>query len=228
MQDTLLLLLPLPHVTQRCRQESQRFFHGKKHNPIFCYELFRRAILDRSELAWSALVEQYTQFTPLLPGWIRQHPLFESCDEDLEFFVNRSFEKLWLALRRKRLEQFPDLKSLLRYLQMCVHSSIIDHLRARKANQRLVSIDAIEPAVESDLSHIHDLELWSAIEARLNDEQEWIALYCRYIEDMAPREIAAHYSDLFPETADVYRVIQRVLMRLRRDSELKTNFAAND
>ena len=60
---------------------------------------------------------------------MQRHAAFPASGEEAQYFVNRAFDKLWTAMTPQKFERFPDLKSLLRYLQMCVHSAIIDHVR---------------------------------------------------------------------------------------------------
>ncbi len=125
MTQVDLQALTISGISHRCAQESDRFFNRQAYDPRFCYELFRRAILLRNELAWARIFAQYQR---LVSHWVERNAAFASSGEDVVYFVNRAFEKMWLGITPKKFETFPDLKSILRYLQMCVHSVLIDFL----------------------------------------------------------------------------------------------------
>ncbi len=154
------------NLVQHCRHESQRFFQQQPNDPSFCYELFRRAVNGPNQAAWSAI---YSQYTPLAVGWVEHHAGFASCEEEALYFVNRAFEKMWSALTPEKFTRFADLKSLLRYLQLCVHSVIIDQIRTAQ------QVALAEPAgtwhgLESDvLDELTRGELWQRIGTHLND-----------------------------------------------------------
>ena len=70
-------------------------------------------------------------------------------DEEPQYFANRAFEKMWGVLSPQKFGQFPNLKSLLRYLQMCVHSVIVDYAR-RGEQATLLEDSEREPVVLRD------------------------------------------------------------------------------
>ena len=209
------------NLVQQCRRESQRFFQQQPNDPTFCYELFRRAMISRDQAAWSAI---YDQYTPLALGWVERHASFASCEEESLYFVNRAFEKMWSALSPEKFGRFPDLKSLLRYLQLCIHSVIIDY--ARTAQQ----VELAEPTgswqgLESDvLAEMARGELWQRIGTHLNDKREKQLLYYRYALGLKPREICNRFADEFPEVGEIYVMNQNILARLRRDDALRQFF----
>ena len=110
-----LTLLTLRTLCDRCAKESKRFFARLDHDSRFCYELFRRAFVHGNELAWNCLYEQYQE---LVLSWIVKHPLYSGLGEEADYFMNRAFEKMWQGIPAENFAKFPDLKSLLRYLQI--------------------------------------------------------------------------------------------------------------
>jgi hypothetical protein len=230
MQETELQTLTLAGVAHRCAQESELFFRRQSYDPRFCFELFRRAILERNQLAWSSL---YTQYRPLVAGWVERHSSFATSGEETQYFVNRAFEQMWSALNAEKFARFPDLKALLRYLQMCVHSAIIDSVRGGKTVQGEpldlqgdlgpAGPDVAEEAIEG----LHGRELWAWIETQLNDEKERLVLYGSFALALKPREIYTRFAPSFRDVSEVYRVKENVLARLRRAPELR-KFAADD
>ena len=75
-----LRTLSLEELAQRCAAETERFFRRVGgHDNQFCFELFRLALADRSDAAWSKL---YAQYRGLVTGWIHEHPQFAVVDEE--------------------------------------------------------------------------------------------------------------------------------------------------
>jgi DNA-directed RNA polymerase specialized sigma24 family protein len=217
--------LALASIAHRCTRETDAFFQRRSHDPAYCYELFRRAIVDRSQPAWHVL---YAQYCPLVAGWVERHPAFVVTGEEVQFFVNRAFEKMWAALDAGKFAQFPDLKSLLRYLQMCVHSTIVDHSRKAEQVVESVEVESLSDGSSTQGPRSDDLALvgvyreqfWEQINARLNDEKERRVVYGSYVLGLKPRELCETYQETFDDVRDVYRVKENVLARLRRDAEL--------
>jgi DNA-directed RNA polymerase specialized sigma24 family protein len=215
----------LAEVARRCAQETTRFFRGQDSDARFCYELFRRALLEHDEGAWELL---YTQYGPLIAGWVKRHPAFPSSGEDSAYFVNRALEKLWAAVPPERFSRFPDLPALLRYLQMCVHSAILDHVRRTERLAVCVLDDvgaAGNPAdvtVEDEvLAHSYREEFWREIERRLHGEKERCVVYGAFVLALKPRELLARFPNTFRDVREVYGIKENVLARLSRDDDLR-------
>jgi DNA-directed RNA polymerase specialized sigma24 family protein len=226
MSDEIdLRVLGLASISHRCARETEFFFQRQRYDPRYCYELFRRAIIDRSQQAWELI---YVQYRPLVAGWVGRHPAFPVSGEEVQYFVNRAFEKMWGALSSDKFGRFPDLKSLLRYLQMCVHSVVVD--QARAAEQALVDVQLEAAAAHSAsnapreadraLAGVYRQEFWDQIRARLNDEKEQLVVYGSFVLALKPRELYAQSKGVFRDVKEVYRVKENVLARLRRDAEL--------
>jgi len=161
-------------------------------------------------------------------GWVRRHPAFPESGEEASYFVNRAFEKMWAALTPTKFLRFPNLKSLLRYLQVCVHSVILDHVRA--AEQATVEIQvefsfqgngANLPVVEEQaLARVQRQEFWAKITVRLRNDKERRVLYGSFVLGLKPRELYAEFQNTFSDVNEIYRIKENVLARLRRDAEL--------
>jgi len=139
---------------------------------------------------------------------------------------------MWLALNPDRFGRFPNLKSLLRYLQMCVHSTILDVVRAKECPVADTPIETLavgdrsnEPAVErAALDPVQRQELWREIEARLRSDQERRVVYGSFVLALKPSELHDRYPDTFRDVKHVYRVKENVLARLSRDNTLRALF----
>jgi hypothetical protein len=219
-----LKLLTLSGVAHRCAEESEHFFQGQSHDPRYCFELFCRAILQRDNHAWTLI---YTQYTPLVTSWVRRHPAFALADEEAPYFVNRAFEKMWTALTPEKFSNsFADLASLLRYLQMCVHSAIVDFGRAKEQAKLIIEANATTlpptagPSIEDRvLSRAAREELYRWLNNRLKDEKEQRVIYGLFILGLKPRELVSQFEWSFRDVNEVYQVKENVMARLRRDSK---------
>jgi hypothetical protein len=124
---------------------------------------------------------------------------------------------------------FPDLKSVLRYLQLCVHTIIVDFMRAReKADLMSADSDSLaekEPAGQSiedqALAQAQREELWRWLDERMHTEKERRVIYATFVLALKPREVFNQYRSLFRDVDEVYLVKENVLARLRRDEGLK-------
>lgn len=182
--------------------------------------------MGRNQRAWELV---YAQYRPLVVGWVERHSAFPASGEEIQYFVNRAFEKMWVALTPDKFSQFSNLKSLLRYLQMCVHSVILDEVRV--AEKAVVSVQAevssvgsgpSGPVVENQaLARVRRQEFWGEISARLRNEKEHRVVYGSFVLALKPRELYAQFRETFRDVTEVYRVKENVLARLRRDAELK-------
>lgn len=221
-----LQLLTLAGIAHRCAQETNRFFRRQSYDPRYCFELFRRAILHRNERAWELVYEQYR---PLVIGWIERHPASPSSGEETQYFVNRAFEKMWSAVSPDKFDRFPDLKSLLSYLQMCVHSAVVDEARSSERAALSVERAVLAGGRGSKGSPIEDRALdraqrdafWHLIAERLNDENERLVVHGSFLLALKPRELYAEFQDTFDDVDEIYRIKQNVIARFRRDRELK-------
>src|SRR5213592_3231634 len=58
--------MDLAALLRRSLAESERFYRGHQHDTRFAYELFRRALVEHSEIAWEHI---YTHYSPLVESW---------------------------------------------------------------------------------------------------------------------------------------------------------------
>lgn len=225
--------LTITGLAERCAQETELFFQRKSHDSRYCFELFRRAIVERNERAWECI---YAQYRAEVTGWVRRHPASAATREEVQYFVNLAFEKMWLALTAEKFQGFSELKSVLRYLQMCAHSVMIDFMRqAERMDEEDIAEDQeIEPG-DSDsstesrvLDQIEGEALWEWIGAHLNDEKERLVVRGSFIYGLKPSEIHAQNTHIFANPGEVYRVKQNVIARLRRDPELRKLLGLDD
>src|SRR5215813_13858620 len=98
--------MPLAELARRCREETLRFLRGEPRDDAFCFEAFERAVVGRDDEAWDAIV---TQYRGILLSYISQHTVASLVRESDDYWVNRAFQRFWMAVGPERFGQFPDL-----------------------------------------------------------------------------------------------------------------------
>ncbi|WP_420632221.1 RNA polymerase sigma factor [Candidatus Leptofilum sp.] len=230
-----LSLLTFRSLCDRCRQESERFFAQKEHDPRFCYELFRRAFVHGNELAWECLYDRYQK---LVLSWVTRHALYAGLGEEASYFMNRAFEKMWQGIPADNFAKFPDLKSLLRYLQMCTHAVMVDfarwkeqaHLwdRATQVNDGEDEYDPFATIMDPDMRPEREVAhqemqaiLWQRLNDLCNSEKEHLVVHGYFVLDLKPRQIFDIHSEHFADVREVSRTKDNFLARVRRNDEFR-------
>jgi hypothetical protein len=216
--------LPVAELARRCREETLRFLRGEARDDAFCFEIFQRAVVQRSDDAWEAIVAQYRS---IVMAYVAQHTAAAIVHEPDDYWVNRAFQRFWAAVGPDRFSKFPDLPSVLKYVKLCVHSVLMDELRSRRV-ATIASLDEVpetRPAqTDSEARVIGELaseELWATISRDLQGEAERQVVYLSFVRDLKPAEIFERHSALFSSVADVYRIKRNVIERLRRNAEIR-------
>jgi DNA-directed RNA polymerase specialized sigma24 family protein len=136
---------------------------------------------------------------------------------------------MWRGLTPEKFADFDDLKSLLRYLQMCTHSVIVDYMRrkeqatlaAQVEEQEVMAMGSGDMAVERKiLTRERRSDLWRWLSEQLNDDQEYKVIHSSFVLDLKPREIVDQFPESFQDVQEVYRLKEKVMNRLRRLDEL--------
>jgi DNA-directed RNA polymerase specialized sigma24 family protein len=228
LPNTMIRELPLVELANRCREETLRFLKGEERDDAFCFEIFQRAVVGRDNAAWEAIVAQYRG---IVLAYVSQHSAAALFHESDDYWINRAFQRFWGAVGADRFSRFPDLPALLKYLKMCVHSVLMDEVRARRAAST-TSLDEVPestPAVASSegnvLGKLAGEQLWAAIQRLLQGEAEERVVYLSFARDLKPAEIAERHPGLFADVAEVYRIKRNVIERLRRSAEIRAFLA---
>ncbi len=214
----------IEELVQRCAIESERFYRGQSHDSRYSYELFRRALVDRDEVAWNYLFQQYSS---LVESWIRRSSAFTNSGESSEYFVVGAFTKFWRAITPERFASFPNLAALLQYLQLCASSVVIDTVRAQSWAEMMPEerIDASHaPRTSPDeeaMQRVDRQEFWRFIDSQLHSERERVVVFGSFVLGLTPRAIFERYAALFDSIHDVYNIKRNVLSRLSRNNHLR-------
>jgi hypothetical protein len=182
-------------------------------------------LVERAEDAWGML---YAHYYTLVQHWVEHTPAFRLSQEDADYFVNRAFEKMWCALKAEKFSQFAELQAVLRYLRMCTTSVVIDEARMAQKKQLtgLEMLDKVTSQVDSraDLGQTQVVDqqlLWQSVRAALPNEQEYQLIYHRFVLDQKPGQIVQECPESFASVQEIYRTLQNVLARLRRNTNLQ-------
>jgi len=216
--------LSLVELARRCREETLRFLGGGDRDDAYCFEIFHRAVVDREDAAWEAIVVQYRG---IVLAHVGQHTAATVLRESEDYWINRAFQRFWAAVGPDRFGLFPDLPSLLKYLKLCVHSVLMDEMRARRASATTSlddvpeSLPARTSAERTVLGNLSGQQLWEAITRELQDDAERQVVLLSFARDLKPSEIARRHPELFATVTDVYRVKRNVIERLRRNTEIR-------
>jgi hypothetical protein len=215
---------PLEELCQEARLQEQNFVSGSPSDDAAGVELFRRAIAERDEEAWAAVIDLYRG---LLLAQTGRQVVRGLVDEDDGFCVDRAFQRFWQATRSGRMHEFSDLASILKYLKMCLGSVLLDEARARR-RRPAASLDDVPPEtrVSADpaatvIGHIARRELWQVIYHELRDQSERRIAELSFVAGLTPREIRARHPDCFADVADVYRIKRTLIERLRRSPAIQ-------
>jgi hypothetical protein len=221
--------LSLSALVRHCAVETDHFYHGRSYDPRFAHDLFRRALVERDEIAWEHI---YAHYSTLVESWVRRSGAFAGSGESSEFFVVAAFTKFWRAVSPERFATFPTLAALLSYLQLCTGSVVIDSVRAQSWAE-MVAEEALPadqmPRVSADdeaLERVSRAEFWRYIDTQLNGDAERAVVLGSFVLGMKPGEICVRRPDLFASVGEVYNVKRNVLCRLSRNPELRRRLSA--
>jgi DNA-directed RNA polymerase specialized sigma24 family protein len=206
-------------LADRCMSEINNFRRGEASSDQYCLEIFRRAMLEHDEEALESLVNRFQEF---LLSAFRRHPRSEAAThlDSPENYVARAFERFWIAAVHNQQLEFTTLAAALRYLRVCLDSTILDMLRAN-ARAREVPLPesgfAGEPAVEDQ---DEGSELWEVIRTMLPGERERRLAFLLYQCNLKPREIVRLRPQEFPDVNEIHRMKRNIVDRLARSADL--------
>ncbi|MBV7338918.1 hypothetical protein KFU94_64005 [Chloroflexi bacterium TSY] len=213
-------------LLERCRQRKEDNSHES-----YCFELFRRAIVEKNEQCWSAIYQQYHQ---LIYRWIKNYinnqPAYQHISIDEE--VQNVFMNFWRAYSAEKLDKAKGLASVLQYLKACAGTTILQEIRKLKKRKNqpalVVASDDSEAAlVASDDSpdqalfqQLEAAQVWEIVDGICHDEKDRIVARLSLVSNLKPRFILDKYPDLFTDIKELYTRRQNLKERLARDTEL--------
>lgn len=218
--------MSIPDLAAACREETSRYLRRESTCDVCCCELIRRAVCERDDLAWQAVVDQYRG---LLLAWLKRHPDWSSVEEQPDdHWVDSIFMRFYTAIGPERFESFGDLAKLLRYLKACAHSALEDEVRAQRAAAPTMPLGDGAPLVSAlpnpeaaIVSRLTQRDLWQVImDAAQHEEERLVARHCLVLH-LKPSEVYERHPDRFASVRDVYRVKRNLTDRLRRNPDIR-------
>lgn len=211
--------LSLSELAQRCAEETEKFNRHQANDTQFCFELLRRALAEGQSDAFTLVYQTYERQTL---AWVRSHSRFEQTGESAEYFARAALSSFYFALRGEKFARFPALPQVLAYLKLCVHSAIMQYLRAQRTPQ-LTSLDA-----DDSHGHTPDLgarvgaaEIWERISGLLADARDRLLARCVLLQDLRPRQIVDAFPGRWRDEREISVAIYRIRRTLRNDPELR-------
>jgi hypothetical protein len=182
-------------------------------------QLFQRALDQRSDEAWSLLVERYQG---LVMAWVRNHSQREIAYRyhNPEYYVALAFERFWQATTRNQSLAFTSLEAALSYLKASLNGAILDTLRSYMRPEVPLPEPGHPQPVElarEDYTYEHDL--WDAIKNLLPAPREQRVAYLLFYCGLKPREIVQFCADEFPDVREVHRLRRNIVERLLRQAD---------
>ncbi len=213
--------LSLSELQDRCTQETNNFRHGQDEEAWHCYEIFRRAVVEKSEEAWELIVGQYQN---QVKGWVEHYPRFRDFQETTEFFVNQVFEKFWRRnFSAVEFARFPNLKALLAYLKTCVGSVMTDYWRVQKRKADMVYLDDLSPQhiqvhvfsyYDKVQNHLEQKDFWNDLRIQMDDEQAFKVLYASFVLNLKPIDIYNELPNSYNDVQEIYKIKAKAISRL--------------
>jgi hypothetical protein len=221
--ERALMRMPLARLVALSSTEMGKFLRHEPSCDAYAFELFRRAICAQESFAWQAL---YTQYHDLLRSWVRRHPAWHAGIADDEEWITEAVARFWRSMDPERFRSFPCTASILRYLKLCVHCTLLDDVRARsrislgtRPLDEQIAGELATPERVSD--HLEAQALWDAIRAEVQDETEEVVARSCLVLDLKPREVFETHPAMFSGVDDVYRVKRNLIERLRRSPAIR-------
>lgn len=200
------------------------------HEP-FCFELFRRAIAEKSEQCWAVIYQQYQK---LVYRWVLDFAKSSDPIDDLsiEDLVMDAFTAFWRAYTIEKLNNAGGLGSILSYLKSCVATTVLQ--ARRKAGKTLLKTEWDESVIDTQpattnaadweqmsFKQVSVNQLWTIVDSCCHDEKERVIARLSFVADLKPNNILEHYPDLFADVAEIYTVRRNLKNRLKRNAQLR-------
>jgi hypothetical protein len=220
--ETNLQRLPLSDLALFCAHALQVFTEGGTPDDLYPLELFRRAVVLRDSAAWGCI---YRQFAPFVLPYLLRHPQAESLLQQKApaALVDAVLSRLSANLTQEKLAHLNSLALLLKYLRVCVHSTIAD---AHRDLQLLARLEVETAPGAAALGHTGDPQagtqgLWQVLVEELSSEDERLLFTLLFARGLSTRAVCTHEPGRFSNTEAVYQMKARIFERLRASERLQ-------
>src|SRR5947208_10250776 len=217
--DEALHQISLKTLADLSTHELQRRRWDEPGGDRYCVELFRRALVEEADEAWSALQQCFTETVRSGLGSHASHDVALLRDSE-ENDIARTFSRFWYAVRDQQLE-FTTLPAALRYLHATLNGLLMDTLRSHLRG-RAREVPLPEPGCSEEPATANAIDgqsIWDDIQGFLPDERERRVAYLLYYCGLKPRDIIVRCSHEFKDVQEIYHLNHNVVKRLRRNRE---------
>jgi DNA-directed RNA polymerase specialized sigma24 family protein len=217
-----------------CRHQQA----DRSHEP-FCFELFRRALAEKSQEAWQTINQQYER---LVRSWIVEFAQTSNGvgNSSLDELTADAFYAFWRSYTAEKLQKALGLASVLAFLKSCAVTSVLQAKRKQRRSVQQTELiieggdaagserDVVDAPARSFLQGISAAELWQIVDACCGNEQERVIVRLSFVSDLKPRSILELHPGLFVDVEEVYTIRRNLKNRLARDRRLRTLWEAGD
>ncbi len=223
MRQEEIQCLSNERLAELCAEQTLLFEIKGKSDGRYCYELIRRAIFG-IEGAWDAVDVQYRP-------WLRRKVAryYQGDLESAEDLVQVSLLAFHRNITPERWHKFPDLKHILQYLNVCVRSRVLNHIRSQTrhcAQQVEFSEYAkIQPSTNTPETKLIDDEwrrqIWDIVQRNCKYPNDRLLIDLLLVYRLKPQQIVERYPDQFPTPDVVYKQKRNLFDRIKRDPGLE-------
>lgn len=211
-------LMGISELTDHCMSEINNYRCGEPSNDQYALDLFRRALVQRDQLAWEVIQQR---FNGMMLHWMRIHPMREAacCFDSEENYVAQAFTRFWLATSVNQKIEFRTLAAALRYLRASLNGAILDTLRAYSRAHEIPLPEPGEPGELVAEGQDDVGELWAVIQGLLPDKRQPRVAYLLFHCHLKPREILRYCPREFCDIREIYRLRRNIVECLLRRAE---------
>ncbi|MCB0029837.1 MAG: sigma-70 family RNA polymerase sigma factor [Anaerolineales bacterium] len=211
--------LTLGGLLEACQAQRANYYRlSEVVDSRFCYELFRRAFAERDDAALTAL---YHLYLPQIAAWVRQLAGDTELDYPLGFYVADCASHFVLKMQARPFEAFPQLGQIMAFWKKCVFGLMTDSLRRRRFLYIPIEDLPLWAERQDASSGLEIAWLVDRINQLLASDNERLLIELALYQEMKPREIAAHYPQLWPSPGAVSTAIFRLKSRLKDDPAIQ-------
>jgi hypothetical protein len=203
-------------LAERCAEETKNYLKQAAREAQTCFELMRIALAENNNIALTAIFRNYQQ---LIRSWVMIHPGFLPSQEPPDFFILDAFSSFYFAVRGEKFAKFPDLARLLKFLKVCVHSSILMYLRKQRLPIVPLPDDGFYfPKIDENLIY---LAIWERICNLLPAEDDQNLAYLAFVHERKAADIAQILPERYADARAVSVALQRIRYTLKNDANLR-------
>jgi DNA-directed RNA polymerase specialized sigma24 family protein len=185
------------------------------------YELFRSAIVDRDDDAWTLITAFYR---PMMITWAARSLAVQIGGECCEDLADQALARAWAALSPEHFASFPNLAAFLAYLRTCVATAAIDAIRSQAKYERAFERGEQDSGATPEqlvLERLESTQLWQLVTGVIASDAERVAVHERFVLDLPPRIIQRRHPMLFADVKLVYAAIRNICARLERHKDVR-------